>query len=87
MADQRAAEAAGPALTGFEHCPDEVLHIIRDNLLRGLDRLAAVGAQGQLDVRPRPGAATPREAGYTFAMLLGGIEATLRSRELARPKT
>lgn len=80
MADEQQAGAGEDALTGFEGYSTEVLEKIRANLAGGLDRVAAHHTAGTLDDRPKRGAATPREAGYTILMMSDQIEKVLRQR-------
>jgi hypothetical protein len=67
-------------LTGFEQHDTQVLLAVRGNQERGLLEVLRHEAAGTLNVRPKPGAATPKEAGETIQMLYDAIELELRRR-------
>jgi len=77
------AEGSSPgrtAVTGFERYETDTLLRIHANLRNGSKQVAMSEAAGTLHVRPKPGAATPSEAGFTFVALLEGINHVLASR-------
>lgn len=67
-------------MTGFEQADTETLLIIRGNLLRGLEKVAATIADGTFETVGPKGAAPPSQSGQTTLALLTGIEAELESR-------
>jgi hypothetical protein len=67
-------------VTGFEQASIETLTVIRDNLVRGLDEVAAALADGTFETVGPKGAAPPSQSGQTTLALLAGIDAELESR-------
>lgn len=90
MADADKGVAPEP-LTGFEGYSLDVLRRIKENLDRGIDKVGEFWLQdqrdgkgpdeGTLNQRPKPGAATPREAGAAIQALLDSIEKTIKQKE------
>jgi hypothetical protein len=79
MAEEAKAGAAD-AVTGFEHASTETLLKIRRNMAGGFGQVYDHQQAGTLDIRPKAGAATPREAGQTIVMLFDGITVELQRR-------
>jgi hypothetical protein len=76
------AEVASSAasLTGFEKYPTATLLRIAGKMEAGLQDVHKASERGVVNQRPKAGAATPREAGYTVIMLRDGINAVLAGR-------
>lgn len=79
MAEEREG-AAAERVTGFEQHDTKVLLAVRANQERGLLEVLRHEEAGTLNVRPKPGAATPKEAGETIMMLYDAIGAELKRR-------
>lgn len=69
-------------MSGFATVSTAVLLAIRDNLLTGLDRVAASLDDGTFDVCGPKGAAPPAQSGLLTLGLLDGVD-----RELAKRPT
>lgn len=67
-------------MSGFAAADTETLVVIRDNLLRGLDRVAEALADGSFEVIGDRGAASPSQSGHTTLALLAGVESELERR-------
>lgn len=67
-------------MSGFKQASTETLTVIRDNLLRGLEEVAAAVAAGTFETVGPKGAAPPSQSGQTTLVLLTGIDAELESR-------
>lgn len=79
MAEERQGEAVA-RLTGFEKYSTETLQSIHRKQEEGLAEVHRRWEAGTVNERPKPGAATPKEAGETIMMLHDGITAELRRR-------
>jgi hypothetical protein len=71
---------AAEQLTGFEKHATSVLFAVRANQEQGLLEVFRHEEAGTLNVRPKPGAATAKEAGETIMMLYDAITEELRRR-------
>lgn len=67
-------------MSGFAKADTGTLLTIRDNLLRGLDEVAAAINAGTFETVGERGAAPPSQSGQTTLALLAGVEAELKSR-------
>lgn len=68
-------------MTGFEHASDATLKTLRDNLLAGLDAVAATVDAGTFHMPGPKGSAPPAQSGHLTLALLDGVEAELAARE------
>jgi hypothetical protein len=66
--------------TGFDLCTTEELVIVRDNLLRGLDRVAESLDDGTFEAAREKGSAPPAQGGQITLGLLRAVEAEISSR-------
>jgi hypothetical protein len=73
-------------MNGFEQVSTETLTVIRDNLLRGLERVAETIADGSFETVGPKGAAPPSQSGQTTLALLAGVDAELDSRSQVNPR-
>lgn len=71
-------------MRGFESTSTEVLEIIRDNLLSGLDKVAATIEAGTFHVVGEKGKAPPSQAGQMTLSLLVAVDAELKARSDSR---
>jgi hypothetical protein len=67
-------------MNGLEQASTETLTVIRDNLLRGLDRVAETISDGSFETVGPKGAAPPSQSGQTTLALLAGVDAELEAR-------
>ena len=79
MAEER-EDAAAERVTGFESHDTEVLLAVRELQKQGLAEVHRHWEAGTLEVRPKPGAATAKEAGETIQMLYDTITLELQRR-------
>jgi hypothetical protein len=79
MAEER-EEQAVRLVTGFEKYDTDILLAIREGQENGLAEVLRHEEAGTLHVRPKPGAATAKEAGETIMMLYDAITLELRQR-------
>jgi hypothetical protein len=70
-------------MDGMEAAKTETLLVIRDNLLKGLDKVAEHMDNGTLDVSPGPKMNPPRASGELTLMLLAKINTILDERGVA----
>jgi len=61
--------------------PTDVLLTIRENLLKGLDRVAEHITAGTLDVIPAGKSSPPAQSGQLTLVLLSAVDAELTTRE------
>jgi hypothetical protein len=70
-------------MDGFEATTTENLMVIRDNLLKGLDKVAEHLDNGTLDVSPGEKQNPPRAGGQLTLMLLAKVNTILDKRGVA----
>lgn len=70
-------------MDGLEKASTKSLVALRDNLLKGLDKVAEHVDNGTLDVSPGPKVNPPRAGGQLTLMLLGTINDILDKRGVA----
>ena len=70
-------------MAALENTKTENLLILRDNLLKGLDKVVVHVENGTLDVSPGEKINPPRAGGQLTLMLLGEINAILDERGVA----
>ncbi len=61
--------------------PTDVLRVIRQNLLRGLDRVAEHIAAGTVNEIPAGKSSPPAQSGQLTLILLSAVDAELTTRE------
>lgn len=68
-------------MNGFQSVSPETLHLIRQNLRAGLDRVAASLDDGTFHTCGPKGSAPPSQSGRLTLALLDSLDAELASRE------
>jgi hypothetical protein len=68
-------------MTGFEQASTAALLVIRGNLLRGLDEVAASLEDNSFHIVGVKGEASPSQSGQTTLALLAGVDAELLERD------